>query len=571
LVASLFRLVLAPLDVIVAWRLDRSLRDGLAPERAWQRHPARWDPHGRFALPGLARLLAELRLQHPALALEAERVVAANPTRRRSVADAALLATAWTVERVTTLPALAALPGDLEPLDPGDLLSAQELFELDLLTTVGAEVAASREARSAGNRAQRLRAARRQLDARGSGSVLLARHRPRITQLVDEALRDAEAQRREREPVPQVYRVDGTPLDPETADMPTTFKGRGAIFERLEQLLGAPQRSTVLLHGPRRSGKTSLLKQLPRRLGPSTLPDFVDLQGDLGAAERPATLLGGLAHAITTQARSHRSLHALPALGIDALTDEPYVAFARWLDDLERALGDHHVLLCVDEFEQLQHQIDAGRLDTRILDLLRNVVQHRRRLTVALTGAHTLAELPPAWASRLVSTTAIEIGPLDEPNARQLVTSPVADFPHVFAPPAVDAILTATARQPFLLQVLCGELVEALNQRRWHEGDPPLDSPDVHAAIDAAVGRADHYFVNLWEEWIPEPARALVRRLAQDGRLPRATLDDRDAAVVDAVLILERRHVLTRTAGNSYELTVPLLAHYVRTRQTISP
>jgi hypothetical protein len=78
-------------EIIIARQLSRSLRAGSSAAAIWARHPARWDPHGRFPLPGLTSLLAELQSQHPTLSIEANRVVAANPTRSKNVASAALV------------------------------------------------------------------------------------------------------------------------------------------------------------------------------------------------------------------------------------------------------------------------------------------------------------------------------------------------------------------------------------------------------------------------------------------------------------------------------------------------
>ncbi len=54
--------------------------------------------------------------------------------------------------------------------------------------------------------------------------------------------------------------------------------------------------------------------------------------------------------------------------------------FEAWLDALQHALGKRRVLLCLDEFEQLQAQIDGGRPDRRILGLLRSVPDPARGL-----------------------------------------------------------------------------------------------------------------------------------------------------------------------------------------------
>jgi hypothetical protein len=82
--------------------------------------------------------------------------------------------------------------------------------------------------------------------------------------------------------VPNGY-VAGNPL---VKDSPL-FKGRRDLFLVLERILAGPiqQRQPLLLYGQRRSGKTSVLHQLPVRLGPDYVPVFVDMQKLI---ERPA-------------------------------------------------------------------------------------------------------------------------------------------------------------------------------------------------------------------------------------------------------------------------------------------
>ena len=94
------------------------------------------------------------------------------------------------------------------------------------------------------------------------------------------------------------------------------------------------------------------------------------------------------------------------------------------------------------------------------------------------------------------------------------MTRPVPGFPEIYTPAAVKRMLHDTACEPFLLQVMCAVLVDTLNARHWTAGDGPIDVEDVTGAADAAVQRAQHNFLNLWQESIPAAARPLIRALA---------------------------------------------------------
>ena len=201
------RVALAPLEVALAWALDQSRDAGTAASQLWSRHPARWDPHGRFPLPGLSRLLARLELEQPALAIEAAAIVSANPARRRHVVAWALLVADCAVERANSAPRLALLQDDLKPLLAGDRLASGERAELELLSTVSREVSSALRSDSVANRGYRLGAARSLLDQPNPGSAVLAHRRPAVTRVVEQALREAERER-EHKPAPQVDQPD---------------------------------------------------------------------------------------------------------------------------------------------------------------------------------------------------------------------------------------------------------------------------------------------------------------------------------------------------------------------------
>ena len=56
------------------------------------------------------------------------------------------------------------------------------------------------------------------------------------------------------------------------------FFGCGDVIEYIQQNLAASHRNNLVLIGQRRTGKTSLLKQLPAQLGDEYLPVYLDGQ-----------------------------------------------------------------------------------------------------------------------------------------------------------------------------------------------------------------------------------------------------------------------------------------------------
>lgn len=260
----------------------------------------------------------------------------------------------------------------------------------------------------------------------------------------------------------------------------------------------------------------------------------------------------------------------MPAIDCRALAREPYPAFGRWLDDIEHALGERTLLLCLDEFEELENMINKQRLDERILTTLRNIVQHRRRIAVLLSGSHKIDELPIYWASQLVTTTTLHISFLDEDDVRNLIEYPTADFPpNIYAPAAVNRIVHWTHCQPYLVQLVCSLLVERMN--RYHRIPPSsfVTDEDVEAVIPVALDRGVNYFYDLWAKQAEtDIAKRILEAMAQANgeRLSHSELRriyyDEEMLHYGTSLLISRE--IIEAHGDGYRVLVPLVAEYVR-------
>ena len=192
--------------------------------------------------------------------------------------------------------------------------------------------------------------------------------------------------------------VFGSPI---TETENNLFTGRQDIVRQLESvLLGSSTPPTLLLYGSRRVGKSSILRQLPRLLGPELASAFVDCQTPAltGSA---ATLFRYLSRAMADGLRRRRC--AVEPLAASALEREPFAAFDEWLDGLELKMTSvSRILLCLDEYERLESTLESG-WGYGFLDLMRHTIQHRSRVVVMFTGSHTFAEMGPEWTDRFIS------------------------------------------------------------------------------------------------------------------------------------------------------------------------
>lgn len=290
-------------------------------------------------------------------------------------------------------------------------------------------------------------------------------------------------------------------------------------------------------------GKTSILNQLSRLLGPDFAPTVVDCQNP-AVTSSATTLLRYLSRALSAGMRRRRVL--VEPLTAPALEREPFAVFDDWLDQVEQAMPEKmRLLLCLDAYERLQSTLDAG-WGMALLDALRHVLQHRPRLVVLFTGAHTFAELGPAWTERFISARRVRVSLLRRDEVLPLLTRPIPKFDMTYAPNALEALCATTNGQPFLTQAVAFELVQYLNEQRRKAATPA----DVEEAMRRTLISGDEYFVNVWRD-AGVAGQAILHALAR-GETPS------EEPAAHAWL---REHDVLNDAG---EFVVPLVQLWVR-------
>jgi DNA polymerase III delta prime subunit len=321
------------------------------------------------------------------------------------------------------------------------------------------------------------------------------------------------------------------------------FTGRRDIVRQVEEsVLGASQTPTLLLHGPRRMGKTSILNQLPRLLGPDFAPAVVDCQ-NAAVTSSAGTLLRYLSRALSKGFRLRRVL--VKEIAAPALEREPFAAFDEWLDGVEGAMPEKmRALLCLDEYERLQVALNAG-WGGAFLDTLRHTLQHRPRVVLMFTGAHTFQELGPAWTDRFISVRRVRVSFLTREEVIPLLTEPIPEFDMTYAPGAMEAILNAVNGQPFLTQAVAFELVHCLNEKGRREATPD----DVEEAIRRALVSAGEYFANVWSD-AGKKGQAVLRAIVRGETPP----------YFPTAQVWLREHDVLNGAG---EFAVPMVKRWV--------
>jgi hypothetical protein len=368
------------------------------------------------------------------------------------------------------------------------------------------------------------------------------------------------------------------------------FVGRQDVFAYIqEHLFGTYQNNVIVLHGQRRTGKTSILYRLKKVMADTHIAVLVDMQGK--AARGTLDFLYSLADDIVYALEEQGLALELPARS--EFADSPEFFFrSRFLRSVYDVLppvtnpeagthphdGDHqhkkHVLLMFDEFEELQKRVEDGKLEPEIFPFLRNLMQHEEPLDFVFAGTHKLEELGAEYWSILFNIASYKkITFLSHDDAQRLITEPVQANLE-YDPLAVERIIGVTGGHPYFTQVVCHELVSYHNETERTY----LTANDIEAALDRIVERGEAHFKFIWAESSSNERLVLLTlsdlletaetASADDvaGLLDkRACCLDNGATVPQMLDRLEMGDILTRSGprSNLYRFKIDLIRRWI--------
>lgn len=248
----------------------------------------------------------------------------------------------------------------------------------------------------------------------------------------------------------------------------------------LKSILNTIHNNSILIYGERRIGKTSILFKLHRELAQlnnstcTFYPVFISLQGT-SEPKFFATLAQHIINACPLPPERTWTF---------ALEEVTTYDLSGFLSDVKRiiqhlrtlASPPPKIVLLLDEIDTLNDY----HLNTNLQ--LRTVFTGAfHDYFSAIMAGYALRENWPTQASPPFNylSQRIEIGPLDEETARQLIEDPVKGFYH-YTSDAMQRILDASELRPFLIQKLCLEAVNRMSQQNRRE----VSSEDVEFAIE---------------------------------------------------------------------------------------
>jgi uncharacterized RDD family membrane protein YckC len=269
---------------------------------------------------------------------------------------------------------------------------------------------------------------------------------------------------------------------------PHNFFGREDVLDEICSSFQSGTKS-VILHGARRTGKTSLLYRLiGGALGPKYVCVYLDMQGLAGRQVEDFYnhFLDALSSAVTHERESHPDELDYSPLR----TDQPLAVYMS--DFLSWTLGQIHpkaLVVMLDEYEYLQTYLEHSDLAGQLLHL----VESKQDFYFILAGSKKLETFDDnRFLSLLDVSRYIKISFLSQSAAIRLVTEGARGLVS-YAHGVPEQLVSLTGCHPFYTQLLCQIVF------RLRNGAEQIIGQHVDMAVDEFLLRPSPYLVVSWK------------------------------------------------------------------------
>ena len=272
--------------------------------------------------------------------------------------------------------------------------------------------------------------------------------------------------------------------------------GRETLFSSIKDDL-EHNRNIILLHGQRRIGKSSVIRNICSQLSDLNEFVFVTFNLEYYSQESLSRILAELAKEIISDLSLDDENINLPE--ITELELEPEIFSHKFLPQVYQALKNKRLVFVIDEFDAL--------LNSNNPELLKQVYQYYESLIINFRNKLFLILLieqksvnNPRISKIFKDVPIREIGLLDENNTKNLIIEPAKNILE-YEEDAIKTIFNLSAGHPYLIQAICFTIFgRAREDDHWK-----IKKEDVEAIINKAIEISEAGLGWFWDGFsIPE-------------------------------------------------------------------
>ena len=326
------------------------------------------------------------------------------------------------------------------------------------------------------------------------------------------------------------------------------FFGREEVFKWIENSLAGKYVNHILvLHGQRRVGKTTVLKQIPNFFPSEYIQIFFDLQG------RTNTTLDRFLWWMGSEIV--RTLNKRKAAGLSRPDRNSFVDPNTFITDfipiIQNSLDGSTLLLTFDEFDTLTRPDIQEHLSQPLIAFLRRLFDIESLNFIFSIGSsgNKLENMQASYTDFFKTALYRKVSFLTEKDCYDLITKPVEDV-IAYQPDAIDRIIEITSGHPYFTQLTCHELFSLCQKNETWE----ITVDDVNSILDDVIERGTVNLKFVWDEasdlekWtlasLAQMEGASLKKISQE--LTSQSVRFTEPNLNSALLHLRDKDVLTR-------------------------
>jgi AAA+ ATPase superfamily predicted ATPase len=252
------------------------------------------------------------------------------------------------------------------------------------------------------------------------------------------------------------------------------FYGRDRLIENLKAaILSAPVGKSVVIFGQKRTGKSSVLYHLKRRLPEQFIPIQFSV-GDIANDPSVRTFLYRIIQELSNalEERFPKAFEAAERPKLSDLSESPELIFNDYMNSTLRQLRaiqpEARLILLLDEFSYLYSEIQAGTLPRTFMRFWKALTE-RGYFSTVLVGQDSMPRFMEVFPNEFQVAQPERVTYLADEDARRLIEEPIR-IPETgesrYRGRAVERLLQLTAGSPYYIQIFCNRLVEYMNSNR---------------------------------------------------------------------------------------------------------
>ena len=353
--------------------------------------------------------------------------------------------------------------------------------------------------------------------------------------------------------------MDRHPYNISSPAVGAQFFGRAALLSSVLQTFTASSQNTVIIFGQARSGKTSVLQQLP-----AWLPDQAYVPVYWGLKDK-AHLSGQHALQLLAEAIAEKVLLSAPDL---LATPDADCFHTKFLPQVHEKIAPQRLVLLLDDMDAwIDRQGEANSL----LSYFPKLLAEERSTAFVLSTSKKFHELPISWQSIGKQVRYEELPFLTFQEIWSLVTERSKWSPIGYLSKTIDAIGELSAGHPYYVQLICHETFDYAFTTKKSRVDVAAIEAVLPLILEKSTPELAQSTAGLSEKelkTLSACALAFKQTLLITPELisdilhqPQIAIEDKD--IHQAFNELQKRAILYKDEGGDFCFTLPLMAHWV--------